>query len=124
MNNKLLLAFTALTITFAFTTCYYDSEEELYPGNNCDTSNVTFSQTVQPILSQHCNTCHNTSVNNGGVITDNYNDLMNPVNSGVFWKAINHEGNGIVPMPFNGQKLPECDLQKIRVWIDQGAPNN
>ena len=32
--------------------CYYDNEEELYAnqGNNCDTTNVTFSGTVFPVI--------------------------------------------------------------------------
>ncbi len=124
MKNILLLSLLTAISALSLTSCYYDSEEDLYSGiSTCDTTNITFSQTVQPILSQHCNICHNTTINNGGVITDNYNDLINPVNSGIFWKAINHEP-GAIPMPFNGQKLSDCDLSKIKVWINQGAPNN
>lgn len=115
-----------LLLTLTVTACYYDSEEELYPGTsggNCDTANITFSGTIQPILASNCNSCHNASMANGGVITDNYNSLIVHVNSGVFGKAVNHQ-LGAVPMPQNSPKLPQCELLKINAWINAGAPNN
>lgn len=122
--KKYILSFTLLTIfSTILSSCYYDSEEDLYGGTNCDTTNVTFSGTVQPILTANCNVCHSADIASGGVITENYNGIINHVNSGIFWKAINHEP-GAVPMPQNGSKLPACDLNKIKAWINQGAPNN
>ena len=115
-----------LLLTNSFTACYYDSEEELYPGTaggNCDTANITFAGTIQPILASNCNSCHNAATPNGGVITDNYSSLIGHVNSGIFGKAVNHQA-GAVPMPQNAQKLPQCELLKINAWINQGAPNN
>lgn len=114
-----------LSVVFFLSACYYDSEEYLYPGGGaaCDTTQVTFSSTVVPILAANCNICHNSTLQSGGVITDNYNGLIPSVNNGKLWAAINHEPNAI-PMPQNGQKLPACDLAKIRTWINQGAPNN
>jgi hypothetical protein len=40
--------------------CYYDVAEELYPSNGttCDTSSVTYSLTVKPIIDQFCVSCH------------------------------------------------------------------
>lgn len=44
--------------------CYYDNEEELYQNiedtTQCDTSEVTFQQTVDPIISTNCavSGCH------------------------------------------------------------------
>ncbi len=106
--------------------CYNDSEEELYPGTGggiCDTSNITFSGTIQPILASNCNHCHNSSITSGGVVTDSYQALLPHVQSGIFRKAVNHEP-GATPMPQNAQKLPACELTKINAWINAGAPNN
>ncbi|HLN54026.1 MAG TPA: hypothetical protein VK212_09990 [Lentimicrobium sp.] len=122
MKSKLLLPCVVAIVALMTTSCYNDSEEALYPAG-CDTTNVSYSQTIQPILSQNCNSCHNSTENNAGVITENYNDLITHVNSGIFWKAVNHE-TGVVPMPFEGQKLQQCDLDRIKAWIDNGAPNN
>jgi hypothetical protein len=124
LKHSILLFAAAAALTLS--SCYYDSEEELYPGTaggNCDTTAVSFSATIQPILAANCNSCHNATTANGGVITDNYDALMIPVNAGVFHKAVNHLP-GAVPMPFNGQKLPQCELMKINAWLNQGAPNN
>lgn len=121
---KKFISITLLSLVgLLVTSCYYDSEEELYTDSNCDTTNVTFSGTVQPILAANCNVCHSADIASGGVITDNYNGIISHVNSGIFWKAINHEP-GAIPMPQNGQKLPACDLDKIKAWINQGAQNN
>jgi uncharacterized membrane protein len=113
-------------LTTVFTSCYYDSEEELYPGTGggvCDTSNITFSGTIQPILTSNCNQCHSSSIASGGVITDSYQALLPHIQSGIFRKAVNHEP-GASPMPQNAQKLPACELSKINAWINAGAPNN
>lgn len=102
--------------------CRYDNEEDLYP-NGCDTSNVTYSSTVTPILATYCNSCHNPNFPSDGVIVSTYAGLKEVVNDGRFWGSINHEA-GYDPMPQGGDKLPDCDLQKIRKWIDDGALNN
>lgn len=125
-SMSLLRITSLLSVMLFFTACYYDSEEELYPGTsggNCDTTNVTFAGTIQPILASNCNSCHNSATQNGNVITDNYNSLIVHVNSGIFRKAINHE-TGAAKMPQNAPKLPACELAKIDAWINQGAPNN
>lgn len=113
--------FLSIVALVLLTSCYYDSEEDLYAV--CDTTNVTFSGTVHPILEANCSSCHNASVAEAGIITDTHNDLIQHVESGIFWKAINHEP-GATPMPYNQPKMQECDLLKIKAWINQGAPNN
>ncbi|MCF8304777.1 MAG: cytochrome c [Bacteroidales bacterium] len=121
----LLQGLLIMLVAIAVNACYYDNEEDLYPMSNtdCDTTNVTYSGTVQPILNANCASCHNETTANGNVIVSNYPDLMTVVNNGRFWGAINHEP-GYTPMPQGGGKLSECRLAKIRKWIDMGAPNN
>jgi len=115
-----------LAAMFLFS-CYYDNEEYLYSGGGgpagCDTTNVTYSGTITPILSNNCNGCHNASFPFAGIITSNYTDLMVTVNNGRFWGSINHD-SGYSPMPKNGSKLSNCNLLKIRKWLDDGALNN
>ncbi len=111
----------AIIIALTFSACKYDSEEELYTV--CDTTAVSFSATIQPILAANCNSCHNATLAEAGVITENYDALMIPVNAGVFHKAVNHLP-GPTPMPYMQPKLPECELNKINAWINQGALNN
>ncbi len=104
--------------------CYYDNEEELYPQTTqCDTTAVTYSLAIAPIMQQFCNTCHSAGAPSGGVVTDNYQGLSVVANNGILWKAVNHE-TGATPMPQGGNKLSDCNLLKIKKWIDQGSPNN
>lgn len=120
--KMLLIAMMAISLH----SCYYDNEEYLYPdfpGGNCDTVSVTYAGTVSPILASACNSCHSAASPSGGVITNTYDGLKAAVNSGQFWKAINHEA-GASQMPKNGNKLPACELKKIKAWIDAGAPKN
>ena len=108
-----------------FQSCTYYNEEELYPENPnpCDTTNVTYSQSINPVTILHCNVCHSSSLATGGIITDNYNDLKQLATSGLLWNAVNWT-DGINNMPPDGNKLNDCDLTRIKIWIDAGAPDN
>jgi hypothetical protein len=104
--------------------CYYDIEEELYPlAGDCDVSNVTYSGTVAPMMANTCNSCHGSNFPQGGIRTDNYADLKTIADNGRLWGAINHEA-GYRPMPDNLPKMNDCNLAKIRKWLDDGALNN
>ena len=37
--------------------------------------------------------------------------------------AVQHQV-GYTPMPPAGGMLPQCDIDKIAIWVQQGAPNN
>lgn len=114
----------AFMLTGFLTSCYYDNEEELYPGQAiCDTSNVSYLNDIQPVLTSNCNACHSGASPQAGIRTDNYTDLMIIVNDGRFQGAVNHE-DGFSPMPQNAPQLDECSLAKINRWIADGANNN
>ncbi|MDP1621620.1 MAG: hypothetical protein Q8M08_04685 [Bacteroidales bacterium] len=104
--------------------CYYDKESELYPQKPvCDTAGtMTYSQSIIPVVTANCNVCHSTAVASGGVITDNYNDLSVVANDGRLWAAVNWTGP--VRMPQGLDKLSDCNLTKIKKWVDAGVPNN
>jgi mono/diheme cytochrome c family protein len=115
-----------LVLVFSGTGCYYDKEEELYPGTaSCDTTAAsTYATTVMPILSSNCYNCHAGAATLGaGIQLDTYNGLKAKVNDGKLLKAINHEA-GTSPMPKNGNKLSTCNIAKIRRWVNAGALNN
>ncbi|MCF8368490.1 MAG: hypothetical protein K9G76_05560 [Bacteroidales bacterium] len=125
LNRKLLLnSLAILALIVIFQSCYYDNEEELYPdAGDCDTTNVTYSGTISIILAENCTSCHGGDFPQANIKVDNYNDLKTVVDNGRFWGAINHE-NGFSPMPKNLPQLNECNLKKIKIWIDNGALNN
>ncbi|MFZ2897103.1 MAG: hypothetical protein WA004_00685 [Saprospiraceae bacterium] len=120
--NKLLSI--ALFFALAFTSaCYYDVEEDLYPDTGCNTEGVTFAGTIQPILQSNCLSCHNAASQFGGVVLEGYDQVMIHVNSGALLGSIRREA-AWSPMPQGQPKLADCTIEKIAVWIQNGAPNN
>jgi hypothetical protein len=113
-----------ITLTLLFPSCYYDNVTDLYPSFvKCDTTNVTYSKTMVPIMTANCNICHNTATASGGIITDTYEGLSATAKDGSLWKGIDQQP-GSNPMPKGGNRLSSCDLSMIKTWIDAGAPNN
>lgn len=116
------LLFSILLVFFGLSSCYYDSEEYLYSDTgNCDTQNVTYSNFVGNLMQVNCNACHSQASPSGGIITSDYENLMVIVNNGKLQGTINHL-SGFSPMPKGQNKLPDCDLQKIDAWINDGSP--
>ena len=110
--------------------CYYDREAVLYPPQpltNCDTSTITYSQTIVPIIDQYCYSCHSSSNSQsagGGYNLEGYNNIKPyAIPNGTLIKSINFTP-GVNPMPNGGVKIPDCDILKIQLWINAGSPNN
>lgn len=115
--------FVGLIITTC-TSCYYDNAEDLYPQPaECDTTNVTYSESIAQIMSTNCNICHSGSTPPANVITDTYDDLKLIADDGRLWGSVNHE-SGYSPMPLDRPRLNDCDLAKIKVWLDNGTLND
>ena len=114
-----------LVLLFIFSACSDDNEEDLQPqqSQQCDTSAVTYSGTVAPILAANCYSCHRASIAEGGVILDNYAGVKEKASTGHLIGAITH-APGFSPMPQGGPKLSTCDIEKIKKWVDAGALNN
>jgi len=89
----------------------------------CDTTNVTFTNSVMPIIQNFCLGCHNAPSPGGNVYLRNYSDIITVVNNGQLWGAVNQDP-GFIAMPLGGNKLSSCDLSTIKIWINNGAPNN
>jgi hypothetical protein len=106
--------------------CYYDSEENLYPviGNVCDTTAVTYSLSIVPLLQNNCLSCHsntNASSLGGNVHLQDYADVN--ATKLVILNSIKHAG-GASPMPKGGAMLNNCLIREVELWINSGAPNN
>ncbi|KAA3651745.1 MAG: hypothetical protein DWP98_02420 [Bacteroidetes bacterium] len=91
--------------------------------SQCDTTNVTFTLSVSPIIKSNCQGCHNGVNPGGGIVLTNYTEIKNQVVSGKLDGAVNHRP-GFIPMPYNQPKLNDCNLFKINKWINEGALNN
>ncbi|MBK9639460.1 MAG: hypothetical protein IPO63_17275 [Bacteroidetes bacterium] len=120
LPNSLILV-TLLTLLFSG--CYYDVEEELYPNNGvCDTSNITYALTIAPMMNSSCNSCHSGSAPSGNIDLSNYANVKLYVDDGSLYGSMSHDPNWS-QMPQGGNKLDDCTLLKLKMWIDKGAPN-
>ena len=115
-----------LVIILFLAGCYYDNEEYLYPQSAiCETENMSYTNDIKPILDASCIGCHGGASPAGGIPLENYDDVaaaatIPPGSYGSLEGAVSH-ASGNSPMPKSADKLPDCTIDKIIAWIDQGA---
>ena len=131
-KGALNIIMISLIITAALSngSCYYDNEEELYPEGSipCDTSGVTYSGTVWPVINDNCTNCHSGASPSGNIPLENYDDVVAsgiiPAGQyGSLYGVITHH-SGNTPMPENNSKLSDCTIKQIDIWINAGMPDN
>ena len=104
--------------------CYYDNEEELYElyynANPCDTSTVTFSGTIFPIIQGNCSIsgCHIAGGTGPGLF-ENYDQVKSFVDNGKLENRVLVLKNMPPISP-----LTNCQQLQIQQWLDRGAPND
>ncbi|MEN6511749.1 MAG: hypothetical protein ABFD00_07945 [Chloroherpetonaceae bacterium] len=86
------------------------------PPSGCDTINITFQTTIQPIIVQKCQSCHSNSTQLGGENLEGYDNIKSSALSGRLLDAL--EGS------MQGYLNDACEFLKIRAWINKGAPND
>jgi hypothetical protein len=119
------LVFVAIILVL-LGSCYYDSEEALYPSLNsaCDTINVTFSGTIAPMLSNNCLSCHSNATaaaSGNGIRLENYADVQTRATA--IAGSIKQSGT-YSSMPKNGGKLKPCLITQFDLWVSKGMLNN
>lgn len=90
--------------------------KNLYCDELCDTSNVTYSGVVKPILKDNCVGCHQMCSDSGNIKLETYSEVYNAVINGSLLGSINHQ-LGWIPMPDQAPKLSDCKIAQIRIWI-------
>ena len=100
-------------------TCNGDA---ILDGDNC--TNISYSATIQPILTANCISCHDASHSTGLNLTSLSNLLegsnLYPViidgihAESILWLYIN---TGFMPM--GGEKLSDSQIEFIATWIDE-----
>lgn len=125
MKQSFVIGFLLLLVSA--TGCEFKKEDVAYPQPlTCDTLNVKYSLQVKEVLAVSCLQCHSNAVGislGGGVILDNYAGVSFWALNGVLLDDITH-APGANPMPKNAPKLSNCNIAKIRKWVENGAPNN
>ncbi len=115
-----------LLVMLVLSACYNRNATDLYPSSGtCDTSIVTYSGTILPIMNQHCavSGCHTGQGSANNLNYAHYADLAVVASNGQLIPAIEH-GNTPSPMPKNLPMLDACTINKIVRWVHEGYPNN
>lgn len=111
-----------------FASCTYE-KMEVPPLVNadtttvCDTLMVTFTEDIKPLLTTNCGTekdCHRTDANQSDVPLVTYDEVLIFVGTGQLLSSVTHDGNA-AEMPKDGDKLSDCNINKIKAWINQGT---
>jgi hypothetical protein len=111
-------------LSFFESGCYYDKEEELYPNGNCDTAHVTYTTVIASLINNYgCLGCHYGPAPSGGFSLQGYQNVKAKVTDGRLYGAISHAA-GFSPMPQGAINMSSCDINKVKAWIDAGAPEN
>jgi len=124
MQPKFFL--TALLIggaLFYLAGCSKQSEDKLKGNATCDTTNVSYSLQVVPILQNNCYSCHSGSTPPTGIKLDTYSSLKVFASNGFLSAAVQHTGT-VTPMPYGLPQLPSCEVNTIVAWVNQGMLNN
>ncbi len=89
----------------------------------CDTLNVTFTNTIRPVIQGRCQGCHSGAEPQGGLDFTQWSVLNAVASDGRLTGAIQHDP-AYTAMPLNGNQLSDCRIAQFLIWIDSGAPNN
>ena len=121
---RLILSLLVFLIILNFSCTYY-SEESLYPETNlCDSTGVTYSGIIFPILENNCFPCHGSAVaieKGGHLVLEGYSNIVDIKD--IIRVAIRHE-SGAQPMPKDAAKLNDCQIRQFEIWLESGSPEN
>ncbi|MEM7656217.1 MAG: hypothetical protein AAF399_08825 [Bacteroidota bacterium] len=108
--------------------CYYDNEEDLYPAQpvtlDCDTTDVSYAEFVQPLMVRECTGCHGGNFPSANIGLETYEEVVASANDNNSLYGSMAHIDGFSEMPKGGNRLPDCELDQLKAWIDAGTPNN
>jgi len=98
-----------------------------------DAKKPTFDEDVMPILKQSCIICHSNDKQKGGLNMATFAATMQGGSSGVVVAAGNPDKSRLFTMsahkeepvmPPSKQKIPDAQIEVLRLWVEQGAREN
>ncbi|HNF71960.1 MAG TPA: hypothetical protein PLP34_06090 [Chitinophagaceae bacterium] len=114
--NYFLLPLFLFLAGMNFVSCTNNKQQKLL-GDICDTTVTQFAAFVNPVITNHCLSCHNDADPQGGISLEGYTNVKDH-----YPKILETIKNG--SMPKNGTPLDICTITKIETWVNRGAQNN
>jgi hypothetical protein len=117
---KMSICFTLFLL--ACSSCTYDYRTDFFETDLCNTNSVSYSSHIKGIMERHCVSCHGSVQAYENIRLDSYEEVLTYAQSGALTGSIMHEP-GYEPMPTADLKIPECEIELIKIWIDEGMSN-
>ncbi|MEO6882865.1 MAG: hypothetical protein ABI199_02445 [Bacteroidia bacterium] len=100
--------------------------------SNCDTTNVTYTNSIGTIMTTYCNSggaCHNNTGHGTPYNFTTYAGVFANMNNGsnsIYYRVFIEASNSSLHMPNSistgPQSLSVCDAAKLKAWINKGGP--
>ena len=104
----------------------------------CAPSGVSYNKEVQPILAKNCSECHapgQKGFEASGLDVTSYQALMKGGKFGPLVKPgdalssslnmlVEGRAHASIRMPHGRERLPDKDIETLKVWVNEGAKNN
>jgi len=117
-------------VAFVGFSCTKENKEDLRASQNngpiqdsCVTSDLTYQNSIESILNTNCATsgCHLGPNAPGGVDLSTFDDSKKIAGNGDLVGRIEGTSGALMPP---GSPLPACEIDKLKAWVADGAPNN
>jgi hypothetical protein len=118
MRKKCIVIIAVMGLLF-FSSCSYNKEQAIPNGNTCGPVPATYSGEIKALFANNCalSGCHNLASASGGQVFENYTQVKNNIDR-IRQRAIVERS-----MPATGP-LNASNYDKLKCWIDRGAPND
>lgn len=102
-------------------------------GLSQEPTKITYDDHIKPIFREHCTSCHNTNDKKSGLALDSFQAVMTGGSGGASVVAGDLDSSRLYAltahneqpfMPPNQDKIPQVKIDLLRVWIEQGMPEN
>jgi len=94
---------------------------------------ITYEDHVKPIFREHCTSCHNANDKKSGLALDTYQAIMTGGSGGEVVAAGDLDSSRLYAltahkeqpyMPPKQDMIPQAKVDLLKVWIEQGMPEN
>ncbi|HBE66717.1 MAG TPA: hypothetical protein DDW52_01080, partial [Planctomycetaceae bacterium] len=129
MNNKMLLKTKPILLVCAVVF----GIDGIATAADKEEKKITFDDHIKPIFREHCTTCHSESDKESDLALDSYSATLSGGSSGEVIKTGDPDGSRLYSlvthaegpfMPPDEDPMSKAKLDLIKVWIEQGMPEN
>jgi len=94
---------------------------------------ITYEDHIKPIFREHCTSCHNANDKKSGLALDTYQAVLTGGSGGEVVAAGDLDSSRLYAltarkeqpfMPPNQDMIPQAKVDLLKIWIEQGMPEN